>query len=145
VSPPRYPGHANARPARSAGRRPAGHRTSSLRSDMSYPGGRMHPQNARAATRASRRVTQEHRKKTRSATVRRSQGCLGGHQLSRSDPGRSVRTLPGFGVHRRRLRTALSHGLTAARLEPSVRQGAAEDPFRLALRKNPKASVWGPV
>jgi hypothetical protein len=27
----------------------------------------------------------------------------------------------------------------------AARQGAAEDPFRLALRKNPKPSVWGPV
>jgi hypothetical protein len=50
------------------------------------------------------------------ALIMSGQGCLGGHQLSRSDPGRSVRILPGFGVHRRRLRTALSHGLTAAGL-----------------------------
>lgn len=36
------------------------------------------------------------------------------------------------------------HGLTAARLEPLVKTGCRRGPFRLALRKNPKASVWVP-
>jgi hypothetical protein len=39
---------------------------------------------------------------------------------------------PGLGVHRRRLRTGLGHGLTVARLEPSVKTGCCREPFRLA-------------
>jgi hypothetical protein len=63
--------------------------------------------------------------------------------LSRRSPAEPRRSrlfcthAPGLGFHRRRLRTGLSHGLTAARLEPSVKTGCCRGPFRLALLKEP--------
>src|ERR1017187_3819006 len=56
-------------------------------------------------------------------------------RMSPAEPRRSrlfCTHTPGLGVHRRRLRTGLSHGLTAARLEPSVKTGCCRGPFRLA-------------
>lgn len=64
--------------------------------------------------------------RTRSA-VRSGQGCLGGHQVSRADPGCSVR-LPLAWSPQASTADGAQSGLTAARLEPSVRTGAAEDP-----------------
>jgi hypothetical protein len=91
----------------------------------------------------SQRVVEEPWHSARVPAVRSGQGCLGGHQLSRSDPGRSVRILPGFGVHRRRLRTALSRGLTAARLEPSVKTGCCRGPLPPGAAEEPEGVCLG--
>jgi hypothetical protein len=76
--------------------------------------------------------------------VRSGQGCLGGHQLRAAQMHAVLYAYSLAGrphastADRPRSRSA------AAVSSHRQRQTAAEDPFRLALRKNPKASVWVP-
>jgi hypothetical protein len=65
------------------------------------------------------------------SAVRIGQGCLSGHQVSRADPGCSVRILL-LGRPQASTADGPQSRSDCCRLEPSVRTGCCRGPFRLA-------------